>query len=321
MIILSHETALQFWRNTALWGWGYREDRMRLTDVPVGELSTHCGKNQARTIASDYELGIPLHVLGSRENRNKLKNKTIHGVPDVMDAIPALVLNEHLAVVAPALCLMQVLNGHDDHEALKLVSEFCGNYALLPHLDGGMRLRDPIVTPQACHDLAERFGGCWGSGKLRRASSHAVVGSASPMETNDALYMTLPYSLGGKHIPGMKLNHPIELDAQAKRLVGSDRLFCDFYWPEQRIAIEYDSDQHHLDSAQHARDARRRSALMAMGIQVFTLTREQNMRMDELDAFLAFVMKQLGYGFRPQSNRYEQRKRELYNALFYKEGL
>ena len=322
MLILSHDSALRFWRNTALWGWGYTPDRMQLTKVPATSVQTRCGQKAARMIATDYNLPLPLHILGDRKQRNACKNKLIHGIPSVMDEVPALILKDGLAVVSPALCLMQVLNGRDDHAALKLVCEFCGCYALIPHDGSSMTTRPtPILTLQDCIAHAKRYAGCWGAGKLRRASERAIEGAASPMETNDSLFMTLPYALGGKNISGFALNQRIELDERARELAGSDYLVCDFFWPKQGIAVEYDSDQHHLDSAQHARDARRRSALMAMGIRVITLTREQNMRMEDFDAFLSFLMRELGHEFRPRAKDYDLRKAELFKGLFFTSGL
>ncbi|MBQ6585255.1 MAG: hypothetical protein IJH83_00420, partial [Coriobacteriales bacterium] len=308
-------TALQFWRNTALWGWG--RQRPLFCDLSLEELSSCLGRRDARIISSDYGLALPLHVLDVRDRRNQTSCTKVHGLPEGVGSFPALVLNDGLSVVTPEVCLMQVTSGKSLVKTTSLVSEFSGNYSLTPGTESGLVMRPPLLSPQDCMAVSKRFAGCWGAKKLQCAAKHAVVNSNSPMETSDAIAMSFPYVLGGLNFPEFELNHRVDLSSEARKLVGSEFLLCDFYFPEHCVAIEYDSDSVHLDPAQHTRDAQRRSALLAMGIQTLTLTRGQNMHMREFDAFMSFVAQTLGHRIHPRCKDYEQRKQDLYRELFY----
>ena len=46
---------------------------------------------------------------------------------------------------------------------------------------------------------------------------------------------------------------------------------CDLHWVDQRVVIEYDSDQEHLTSQSASRDAARRNVLGYKDIEVITV--------------------------------------------------
>ncbi|WP_236029191.1 hypothetical protein [Bifidobacterium miconisargentati] len=85
----------------------------------------------------------------------------------------------------------------------------------------------------------------------------------------------------------------------------------DMAWPEYRVGIEYDGDQHRTDKAQWRRDQEKRDRLRARGWVVFAVT-ASNFADDSARADLAFsVARQLAlrgmeFGFRVVAMTVEQ---------------
>ncbi|QWT24794.1 endonuclease domain-containing protein [Subtercola sp. PAMC28395] len=113
----------------------------------------------------------------------------------------------------------------------------------------------PYSTPQR---LAARIVSRRGAGKRKLVEALRLirVGSASPMETR----LRLLIIRSGLREP--QLNVDI-LDAR-----GSFVACGDLYYPEYRLLVEYDGDQHRTDTKTYERDQTRIADLHAIGVQV-----------------------------------------------------
>ena len=183
---------------------------------------------------------------------------------------PALALVRMAQVLLPAVRGGQLRRSAALVRLMGLAMEFCGTYARDP--------LDPLggpcaygVEPLADADSLRRFllgaSGIRGLRFAREASGYALDGSASPAETLLALAMSLPPRLGGAPLPGFAMNEPLELEGDATSLLHHRSMRPDFYWREQRVALEYNGKVHDSEDG-HEEDHFRRQDYATCGIGV-----------------------------------------------------
>ena len=90
--------------------------------------------------------------------------------------------------------------------------------------------------------------------------------------------------LGGYGFSFPALNKRITLTKSARKHFSKDYYVCDMYWPDEKVAVEYDSDQHHTGSDRIASDSKRRNALATSGVRVISVTKQQLMNSSELES-------------------------------------
>lgn len=66
------------------------------------------------------------------------------------------------------------------------------------------------------------------------------------------------------------------------------------FWPDAKLALEYDSDMFHTGAEKINRDSARRSSLEAQGIHVVSVTSRQVNNPAELDKLARIVSGKLG---------------------------
>lgn len=145
----------------------------------------------------------------------------------------------------------------------------------------------------------------------KRASSYLVKGSASPMESLLSMLLCLPPSLGGFGLPRPELNCPIETNEGS---VAMRR--CDLCWPDQRFALEYDSDTFHSDASKLHLDSSRRSTLEKAGVHVVSVTKNQVFDRGQLFNLATIASKRLGKRLSPTPFDFAQKQDEIYQAVF-----
>ena len=97
-------------------------------------------------------------------------------------------------------------------------------------------------------------------------------------------------------LPQPSLNRFIPLNAAEQKALNRSYFFCDLYWEQAKLAIEYDSDAEHSGSERIASDAARRNALLSLGITVITVGNQT-------------------FRDRPRSEHYDRRQIELRKRL------
>ena len=145
-----------------------------------------------------------------------------------------------LSCAMPPSCLF--------HTQLNWVLEFCGAYSLSAGETRSARKRAPITNTAFLKSYVENCTGERGIAEAQRALRYVEDGSESPRETMVALLLDLPARLGGCGDPPPKMNYAIPLPKNARKATGRRSLRCDLLWPEEKLAIEYDSDLHHTGS-------------------------------------------------------------------------
>ena len=189
--------------------------------------------------------------------------------------------------------------------------EICGSYCIN---DRGTRTdRPPLSTAKKLRDFAQStsFPGC---ASAARAAQYVIDGSASPRETQLAMLLSLPMKYGGYGLPRPQLNYRIQLASKAG-IIGKDTLICDLFWPDARLAVEYDSDEFHAMPLAISRDSQRRLALEVQGI---TCVNVANMRLANFAAFdetALGIARLLGKRIRRDKRSFIAKNRTLREAI------
>ena len=208
-------------------------------------------------------------------------------------------IGKRLMVSSPEFCFLQMAEILSLTELIELGYELCGVYSLPNHADQkvpkrGFYNREQLASTKNLELLLDSMPGVKGHRKAVRALRYLQDGSASPMETKLAMFLTLPYQLGGFGFVMPELNYRIDLTKNARKYFSKDYYVCDLFWPDERIAVEYDSDQYHTGADRIANDSRRRNALTAIGIRVVSVTKQQLFNRGELEEVARTISSHMG---------------------------
>jgi len=135
------------------------------------------------------------------------------------------------------------------------------------------------------------------------------------METKLAIFLTLPYMLGGFGFSLPELNRSIVLSKTARKVFNKDYYVCDLFWPDERVAVEYDSDQQHTGSDRIANDSIRRNALSSLGVKVVSVTKQQLYSSVELERAARTIAKKMNRRLYYDESEFHVMHRELRKQL------
>lgn len=157
--------------------------------------------------------------------------------------------------------------------AAVVACEFAGTYRLGVSGKGPSYRIAPIMSMEGFARMAQQVGGSTASARAYTVACLAFDGSASPMETALALMLSLPLDYGGFELQKPWLNASIDVSAHRGAVADCDQVTPDFLWPEERVALEYDSEEFHADDDKGTgRDAVRSNILTSLGYRVFRAT-------------------------------------------------
>ena len=250
-------------------------------------------------------------------------------------------MDSGLIVSSPELCFLQMASELPFVDLVSLGYELCGSYRLGR---GSAESRDfrgdmPLAGASALsagetdkptlgfrNDLPLTSAGrlssyIAGAASLKggkcalRASRFIADGAASPMETILTMLLVLPYKLGGYGFLKPMLNYCIKVPASVMELTGKSKYYCDLYWPDKKVDVEYDSDAYHTGSGRIAQDAIRRNALSSLGITVITVSREQDFDALKMRELAGVLSKLLGKRLRYSITEFTYRHAKLLEQL------
>lgn len=205
-----------------------------------------------------------IHVITREANRMRRPGVVGHRA----HSIP-LVLHVGIPVVAPAHVFAQLgaLLGHDDLVAV-------GDFLVTPDRRAGtLALTDRPALAAAIHP------GARGALRARAALREVRAGAESPMETRLRLLLTR------SGLPEPLLNPAIR--------VGDETLHPDLLFPQWRVAIEYEGDQHRTDERQWRHDIWRREVFEDAGWRQIRVTSDDVLKHpDQLLARVCRILAQ-----------------------------
>ncbi len=306
-IVLSHMTALRYWLSRPA-------NAARLRRVSAALPAKGVTKLEAKQL--DAIAAPPLHVLCSKPVKGEPRHGVVHHTRSA--ALPAGALfriTKSVAVCSPELAFLQCAKQLTLVDLVRLGFELCGTYSLDRASDSGFFKRQPITTPEKLRAVVGAASRARGVDNAARALPHVLANAASPAETRLAMALSLPNRLGGLGLPAPQLNYRIALPAYDRALLNRGCFLCDLYWPQARLAVEYDSDAFHATPERLASDSSRRNALEHVGVTVITVTARTYRDYGSFKTTGGIIAKRLDVEMRPRCRDYEAKRLRLRREL------
>ena len=315
---ISHNTALEFWRTKeariSLAG-----KKLRCKKLPIRLMDTR----EIRR-GNPWELTMPLHILvGSSNARKATKSLQCHISSEEYPSGSFIEGAPGLAVSSPELLFIQMAETLSLEELVQLGFELCGGYRLGNKQDTARGFRDdqPLTSVVKLRAYLSRAPVIKGKKKAKRALQFITDNAASPMETIVTMLLSLPYKLGGYGFSKPLLNYPVEVSLDTRKYVRIRKYRCDLYWPEGRVAIEYDSEAFHADPRKTAQDMIRRNALISAGVKVVTVSKDQVLDRVKLRELALVLGRLLGKRIQFQTKKFFVHHAGLHSLLRPKASL
>lgn len=311
-VTLTHRSALE-----ALSLFATRGDISMLprTSLPAG-FSSCGGQAEIECLCRSYYLQEPVQVLSreaaSRRARGVLERHRFN--PSTM-AQGFVELEPGVCASSPELCFIQLCDDLDLVDATRLLGWMAGTYSI--GYDGGLghAEREPLLTRDSLASAVRRFKGVHGVAAARRAGRYVPFRCASPKECEVGMMLQLPGEMGGCGFPAPEVNLEQVLSLKQQRLLHRRSFKCDFFWPSNNVAVEYDSKEFHSDAERIERDAIRRNSLEYLGITVLTLTWNQLKSYPAFETFAMQLASHLGIRLRDAWERHRGDRMRLHRRL------
>lgn len=154
-----------------------------------------------------------------------------------------------------------------------------------------------------------------GAGKIRRILRYVRDGSASARETQIALFLGLPAHYGGFNLGLPQMNHRVDSSPEARLIGGRSHFRCDLCWPDQKIDVEYQSDESHEGKIMRIKDSRRTNALISMGWHVVNVTNNEAQSVTTLEQIAEHVRMLLRKRSHPATHELSIKRLHLHRRL------
>lgn len=202
-------------------------------------------------------------------------------------------IEDGLYVSTPEMAFCEMASVLSLERLIALGFELCGTYRRASTFGLARYDAIPLTSPGALASFIEKSPQFKGVKKARRALPCILAGSASPRESELAMLLCLPYSLGGYGLPHPTMNAEMPLPKNVAA-TGRSSLRCDLYWPAVRLDVEYDSAEFHSAERLLANDSMRRIALESMDVTSVNLTAEHLRRASLFDEAAQGIARILG---------------------------
>ncbi len=330
VVIVSHEYALLCLRALS-----HREPHLRIQDyvVPanrqntIARAATPTGsevrkllnlREHARTACAGgpRETICPQILVSSKDSRVRSPYYHEHYMsqPLPTDALWKT-LGTDVYCSSPEMIFAQLSKGASMVDLCMLGMELCGSYGLPYIPDLPLVNRDPLTTPERLSRTLGELDGYGPRSNAGRALACIAAGSASPMESRLFLALTAPRSMGGLNLPRPLLNDPVSITREQQRLLGKGNLKCDLIWPEHRLALEYESHEHHGRIDNYEATMARNAVLQMNGIKVISISASTFYNYDKLMTIVDQIKHTLGLRHRPETEQMQRKTRELLRLL------
>lgn len=219
----------------------------------------------------------------------------------------AIIKRGDIYVASPELVFLQLANQLSFHRLVLLGLQMCC------HAVGNGSTS--ISTKRRLHFLLSKAKWHRGHRKAEKALRFIEDGSASLMESIAFMVLTLPHSFGGFGLSGACFNHEIILDEQASKQLGQKRCFADLFYSKEKVAVEYDSFEHHHTPSAQSKDLLRASALERQGIIVIRFGTYQLYKKEACEELALNLARRMGRRIRIRSKGFDSAHSELRKLL------
>jgi len=220
-------------------------------------------------------------------------------------------LNEQgICLASPWLCFLQMARKLNLADGIRLGMELCGTHSTLPFTTGisrpfGLSEREqnngfvetrPVITAAQLRMMLEAMN-LGRQSKAVQAARFIIDGSRSPGESRLYIVLCLPTRLGGFGLPKPELNYRIDLPERLCEAARVSCYYCDFYYPDAKLAVEFDGG-YHWQGNQRMRDSIRQVLLEELGIHVIRIDKLQLENMDLMNIQAQRLAEALGVKLR-----------------------
>ena len=316
-IFLSHQTAFAYWVHRDVW-----ETRKTRSVPTASDKQSVVALKDTRHLIIALNDKQPIHAsVCSSSNIFESEGIVLHYRSVPYPDWSFRRINKDTFVASPELCFLQAASILPFNALVLYGMELCGTYARTKEIGGTRYKREPLTSARKIAAYLGKSQGATGIKQALKASAYLMDGSASPREAVLESIMTLPPRLQGFSMPKPQLNYGIPVDLPdpqdpSKQLV----LHGDIVWPEARLVVEYDGEQHGQQD-NHASDKQRDHLLLDAGFEVVRFT-DQSIRSGAELERLAHTINRKAHLRKPASQlQWDSSKEALLDELLNRSDL
>ncbi len=262
----------------------------------------------------DFSNG-PLHLLVEPDSHRKPSRQFIrHTLSRSYPTGAFRRLDSRTAIVSPELCFVEMGTVLPFCKLVELGNFLCGTYTMNPNAPD-LNTKPPLTTKASLTRFVSQCEQLHGIAAAKRALAYLCEGAASPRENKIATLLVLPSQQGGYGFPLPQMNHRFIFPKTAARLFGHDHVVIDLYWPECKLAIEYDGFDYHSSERALTRDRRKSSELNHYGITVIRVDKTQVCSPQAFFVLAKKLFHQMGKRLRKPSPATLRARRETFYRL------
>ena len=248
------------------------------------------------------------------QQRGFAKNVVTHLQSNFEAVYGSLVMiSPGIYVCTPELCFLQMASEFGFVDLVEFGFELCGGYCLNTQAPIGFTNRIPLSSVERINQYLDRVSAVNAVKRARRALVYVANHSASPRETTFAMLETLPIRVGGYGLKLPIMNHKMELAKRDhwKRM----NYYCDMYWPEHKLAVEYSGSLVHGKDSVFP-DNERENIIELGGIRVLRIDSQQLSNAESLDLATRRIASYMNKHIKKPSSQVAERRENLRSYLY-----
>lgn len=321
-IILSHESAVSFWRKPDARTTRVLDSREASRLLHVAGRAAHVETlRDALLLPALDGLSLPLHLLTDRRNDRRItKHAHIHCTQALFPCGSFLLAGTYaldsdnavqVIVSSPELCFVQMAQSLDLHDLVALGYELCGRYALAPDARRGFFEHASCSTPRKIESFAHAANNMTGAKRARAAAKWLVPNAPSPEESKICMLAHMSRLQGGMGTQVPILGTSLEAPDPAARILGARNFTPALFWPDAHVAIEFSTRTWPTPEERANYDKLVRNAYRMMGISAISLGADDLHNADELRKHFDFVNRKCKRRLQPANDRQLTRQQKL----------
>lgn len=169
----------------------------------------------------------------------------------------------------------------------------------------------PLTAIVRLSNYLDAMAGAPGARSVRRSLPLVADGLASPLEAQTYALAFCSRHTGSLGLPKPLVNHRVEVPIEARGCFGSAFIRPDFWWPEQRVALEVLGVRWHDGAQGITQTSMREKGYYAMGASCITITEREIRMLSSFEAAMAVLAKLLGVKLRPPTKAFEKMRGQL----------
>ena len=298
MLVLSHDTALLYWREIASMDEA-PGNPVRLRKKPFARCFSDIAELQPPWTEWHDQ---PVDVLVPAGGHHKGSPRHIcHTWSTPIPAAAYHRISADVFVCSPEFTFLQMAASLSLVELIALGYELCGTYSLRPYPDEAPFRIKPLTTCKNLRQFVEKSSGARGQRKAERALRYIADGSHSPYETLTAMFLCTSVALGGYGLPLPAMNIPVPLTESAQTMAMRSEAVGDLVWLDGKLDIEYLGRLPHGSPEAMEDDNARRNAIEASDYRVITVSNAMLQSLSRFESVATEAAKRLGKRMRPEA--------------------